>query len=393
MPMLHMTDVVVARLKFNGTYYDEMTPAFGLRVGKNRKTWFVIRGRERLRTKIGQYPVISLADARKEARKLLTEEPTKADRITFNAAYDLYKEVLKSKKERTQYDYKRVLEKYLQPKLGTKKLADISYDDITRITHPLAHSEKRNTLAVGRTFFRWCVRPPRRYLKHSPLEGVEIPKAGKRKRILNQEELITVWHATVRQGYPHGTVCQLLALTGQREGEIANLRRPWINEREQTITLPEWLTKNSKEHTFPYGNMVAEILEGIPRRNDTDLLFPCRVSLERPISGWSKFKKELDDGVPNWTLHDFRRTYRSMHGQIGTPPEIAERLINHAASVQTEVEAIYDQWHYLPQMRQAVLAFEEHFKALFARDLVRDPEYPATGSAITAAAHTQAYCY
>ena len=97
MPKLHMTDVVVSRLKFNGTYYDEMTPAFGLRVGKNRKTWFVVRGRERLGTNIGQYPATSLADARKKARKLLTEEPTKADRITFNA-YDIYKEALKNKK-------------------------------------------------------------------------------------------------------------------------------------------------------------------------------------------------------------------------------------------------------------------------------------------------------
>ena len=388
-----MTDVVVSRLKSSGTYFDETTSAFGLRVGKNRKTWFVIRGRERLRTTIGQYPTTSLADARKEARKLLTEEPTKADRITFDAAYELFKEALKSRKERTQYDYKRVLDKYLQPKFGAWKLGEISYEDITKITDALARSEKRNTLAVARTFFRWCVRPPRRYLKHSPLEGVEVPKAGKRKRILHDQELVTVWHAIVRQGYPHGTVCQLLALTGQREGEIANLRRPWINEKEQTITLPEWITKNSKEHTFPYGSMVAEILEGIPRRNDTDLLFPCRVSLERPISGWSKYKKELDDGVPNWTLHDLRRTYRSIHGQIGTPPEIAERLINHAAAVQTEVEAIYDQWHYLPQMRHAVLVFEDHFKALLARDLVQGPEYHATGSAVTATVHTQAYCY
>jgi hypothetical protein len=122
--------------------------------------------------------------------------------------------------------------------------------------------------------------------------------------------------------------------------------------------------QKTKEHAFPYGSMVAEILEGVPRRNDTDLLFPCRVCNEWPISSWSKFKKELDDGVPNWTLHDFRRTYRSIHGQIGTPPEIAERLVNHAASVQTEVEAIYDRWHYLPQMRDAVEAFERHFKSL-----------------------------
>jgi hypothetical protein len=67
--------------------------------------------------------------------------------------------------------------------------------------------------------------------------------------------------------------------------------------------------------------------------------------------------------------------------------------INHAASVQTEVEAIYDRWTYLPQMRRAVLTFEEHFNALLTRDLVRSPEYPATGSVVTAAVHTQAYCY
>jgi integrase len=368
MPKLHMTDVVVSRLKECGTFYDLSTPAFALRVGKTRKTWFVVRGRERLRNNIGHYPTVSLADARKEARKLLTEEPTKAERTAFDEAYENFKEAIKSKKERTQYDYKRVLDKYLQPKLGSKKLGDISYENITAITDPLTRGEKRNALAVARTFFRWCVRPPRKYLKHSPLEGVEIPKARKRKRILNPEELIKVWQATIRQGYPHGTVCQLLMLTGQRECEIANLRRPWINPREQTITLPEWLTKNSKEHIFPYSDLVAEILESIPRRNDTDLLFPCRISNERPISGWSKFKKQLDDGVPGWTLHDLRRTYRSIHGQIGTPSEIAERLINHAAAVQTEVEEIYDRWHYLPQMRQAVEAFERHFRSLLTSD-------------------------
>ena len=254
----------------------------------------------------------------------------------------------------------------LKPKLGSRKLPEIEYEDITAITDKLATGEQRNTLAVGRTFFRWCVKPPRRYIKHSPLEGVELPKIGKRKRVLNEQELRVVWRAAETQGYPHGTFCQLLALTGQRKGEIANLRRPWINEKERTITLPEWLTKNSKEHTFPYGDMVATILDTIPRRNDTDLLFPSRVSNERPMSGWSKYKTELADGLPRWTLHDLRRTYRSIHGQIGTPSEIAERLINHAAAVQTEVEAIYDRWTYLPEMKKAVETYENHLSKLLA---------------------------
>ena len=269
MPKLHMTDIVVSRLKNCGTYFDQSTPAFGLRVGKNRKTWFVIRGRERLRTNIGQYPAISLADARKQGRKLLTDEPVKGDRITFDAAYELFKERIKSKKPRTHYDYKRVLEKHLKPKLGFKKLSNIEYETITAITDKLLLAERRNTLAVARTFFRWCVKPPRRYIKHSPLEGVRTAEDFKRKRTLNDDELRIVWRAAERQGYPHGTVCQLLAVTGQRKMEIANLRRPWINEKERTITLPEWVTKNSKEHTFPYGDLVAGILDKIPRRNDT----------------------------------------------------------------------------------------------------------------------------
>ena len=55
MPSLHMTDVVVSRLQQPGTYWDETTPGFGVRVGKNRKTWIVMRGQIRQRVRIGHY--------------------------------------------------------------------------------------------------------------------------------------------------------------------------------------------------------------------------------------------------------------------------------------------------------------------------------------------------
>jgi integrase len=362
---IHLTDLVVSRLKEPGIYYDDTTPAFGIRVGKHRKAWIITRGKDRERISLGLYPQMSLADARKEAKKRLAEEPVKESRITFEQAYEQYKPVLATKKPRTQIDYRRALEKCLLP-LAKKRLCDIEYETVIEITDKLGPSDRRNTLAVGRTFFRWCVKPPRRYIKSSPLEGVELPKTGKRKRILSEAEIPVVWKAAQAQGYPHGTICQLLALTGQRRGEIANLRWPWLNEKEQTITLPQWVTKNSKEHTFPYNGAVAAILETIPRRNDTDLLFPADGRTDRPLSGWSKYKKQLTDALPRWTLHDLRRTYRSIHAQIGTPREIAERLINHAAGVQTDVEAIYDRWSYLPQMRAAVESFERHLLKLVA---------------------------
>src|SRR4051812_36033725 len=60
---------------------------------------------------------------------------------------------------------------------------------------------------------------------------------------------------------------------------------------------------------FPYGDVVARILDTVPRRNSTDLLFPSHVSEERPFSGWSKYKRDLTDGVKGWQLHDLRRTF------------------------------------------------------------------------------------
>jgi integrase len=367
MPRLHLTDVVVQRLKTVGIYYDETTPAFGVRVGKNRKAWIITKGSDRQRISIGRYPAMSLAEARKEAKKRLAEEHTPRTGLTYSEAYDEYKLTLAGKKPRTEAEYKRLIEKHFIPKLGKKRLSELSYDGIVDCVKGVAPSEATHALVVCRAFLRWCVRPPRRYIPHSPLEGMEVKASKKRKRVLKPSEMKTVWEAAAKQSYPYGTIVQLLLLTGQRRGEIANLRRTWINEKERTITLPDWVTKNKKEHTFPYNGMVSEILETVPRLNSSDLLFPSRNADDRPLSGWSKYKRDLADGVPGWTLHDLRRTYRSTHGEIGTPREIAERLINHVAGVTTEVEEIYDRWTYLPQMRNAVEAYEAHLTKILAR--------------------------
>ena len=107
----------------------------------------------------------------------------------------MYKIELEGKKPRTQRDYKRILDKYFLPPFEKKDLASLTYEGIVKITNPLPKSEKAHALAVMRTFLRWCVRPPRRYIKHSPLEGVEITLAKSRKRVLTDSEIPIVWRA------------------------------------------------------------------------------------------------------------------------------------------------------------------------------------------------------
>jgi hypothetical protein len=66
---MRLTDLAIQKLG-PGTYSDIKTPAFGIRVGKNRKTWFYVHTTTRQRMGIGHYPALSLS----EARNLRTEQ-------------------------------------------------------------------------------------------------------------------------------------------------------------------------------------------------------------------------------------------------------------------------------------------------------------------------------
>jgi integrase len=96
------------------------------------------------------------------------------------------------------------------------------------------------------------------------------------------------------------------------------------------------------------------------------LLSPAKGKTDRAFNGWSKSKASLDrlSGTSGWTLHDLRRTFRTIHARIGTPPHIAERLINHVNGVASDVEQIYDQYRYLDEMRIAMNNYERFLASI-----------------------------
>jgi integrase len=177
-----------------------------------------------------------------------------------------------------------------------------------------------------------------------------------------------VWHTAERQGYPYGTIVQLLILLGQRRGEIAGLQQDWINERDRLIVLPGKITKNGREHRVPYGEMTAQILERVPRLNSTKLLFPARGSDERPFNGWGKSKRNFEwlPPIKHWTLHDLRRTFATNLAGMGVPIHVLERLLNHVSGTVSGVAAIYNRWAYEKECREAMLLWEQKIRLLTA---------------------------
>lgn len=190
-------------------YFDDALPGFGVRVSQGgTRSFFLFTGKasNRRRQAIGRFGIITLAQARAEAKRLLAEETLgqgKPKTVTFSAALAIFEEQQYPQlKARTVHDYKAIFRRHFSKKLGNLRLVDVSFEDVTSITDKLVktRSEQRHALVVGNTFFRWCVR--RRFLKHSPLDGVDIPKPKKRKRVLSDEELVKVYRAAEGLGYP-----------------------------------------------------------------------------------------------------------------------------------------------------------------------------------------------
>ncbi len=172
MPKVFLTDALLRSLKVEQRtdFWDTTTPGFGVRVGERTKV-FVVKVSNQRHT-LGSYPDLSLAEARRKA--LLLKAETKAvpiAKVTFQDAYEKFKVAhIAAKSARTQYDYKRVLDKYYLPELRAVRLARISNAEIAKITDPLLDTpcEYAHVLAVARMFFRWCARPPRQYIDRSP---------------------------------------------------------------------------------------------------------------------------------------------------------------------------------------------------------------------------------
>lgn len=373
MPKIRLTELSVRNAKPLATQYmlwDATLPNFGVRVSSGgTKNFTIMLGARRERISIGRFPIISLAEARAKAKELMAQRTLgqlQAKTVSFEEAFELFKETHCARlRPSTARSYKRVLAKHYLPRLRKVHLDEISTQYLLAITDKLLRTpaEQAHAQGVSRTFFRWAVR--RQYLKHSPLEGMQITKLRSRDRYLNDEELVAVFNAAKDYGYAFGTIIQLLLLTGQRRGEVAAFRSDWIDFKEQTITIPAAVAKNGRQHTFPFGPLTRAIFEQCSSVDG--MLFPARGHPGAAFCGWSTPKIILDRRLPNvahWTLHDLRRTFATKHASIGTTPHITERLLNHVNGTISGVAAIYNRYAYRDEMREAANKFEKHVASL-----------------------------
>ncbi len=360
MPVLALNDMTVRHLK-RGLYLDRKTPSFGLRVGKRRKTWLVIDA-NRNKQKFGQYPDLSPADARAEAKRLLSQAPTlKPSAMTFADAKTAFLEAnYADASPRTKHEVKRLLDTHFKP-LDADSVADVTDGKIKTQLDRLAAtpSEQLHAYRAVRCFLKWCTRPPRRFMPHSPMEGYEPPSKDKKgTHTLTDTEIKKVWNACEGE---RGAMVKLLFLWGTRNTETASIKRAW-NE-DGVITIPGTHTKNGRDHAIPLLPLAKQVLATLPENGP--YYFPGRSDNDEPFNpgSWGKLKQEIvaRSGVANWQLRDLRRTFRSNIARLKVPRDLAEVLINHAPAALDE---IYDRYDRLSEKRNALRRYEQWLQTL-----------------------------
>jgi len=365
MATVAFTELTIRNLK-PGSYFDEKTPAFGIRIGKNRKTWIVVRGRERIRTRVGHYPAMPLAEARKKALVLLGTPLEQNPVSTFAEARELFLRThcAQKQRERTRKETERLLTKHFAT-LDRKKLAAITTAQISSVLDGLlaTPSEAQHAFKTARTFFRWA--EGRGYCKN-PCTMPAPSKEVSRERVLTDDELALVYRRGTGQ---FGQIVRLLILTGQRRSEISTLKWEYIDLEKGEISLPPDGVKNGRRHTFPIGAMAKKILGEIPK--GVGYLFPAR-RRETPFTGFSPCKAGLDaeTRVKNWTLHDLRRTFATNLAGLGVAPHVIERLLNHITGSLSPIALRYNKAKYDNEMRDALELWEKHLSVMLtARDV------------------------
>ena len=185
------------------------------------------------------------------------------------------------------------------------------------------------------------------------------PSQRRRQRVLSDDELKAVWRATETSQSAFGCLMRFLLLTATRRTEAAAMRRSEVAGDDWII--PQERYKTGLELVIPLSPAAQAVLAAVPRIGKSGFVFTT--DGKRPISGFSKFKRKFDAKVlaelrtanpeaelPRWTLHDLRRTARSLMSRAGVSSDHAERCLGH---VLPGIRGTYDRHEYLSEKRCA----------------------------------------
>ena len=354
-------------------YWDVGLPGFGVRVAESGRKTFTVRyrifGKQR-RKDLGVYsPTRTLADARAEAARMITEAKNGRDpelsavilkRAGISNFGDLTDRFVQDRlpelREATRKELQRVIDKELLPVWGDRDPNSILPEEVEDWSRTLV---KRAPYVANRSFeymrllYNFAVK--RRLLRYTPFVGLEKPhKEEVRTRSFTDAELRSVFLALCEEPKQMAGMWLLLFYTGSRLREILKAEWAWIDERARYIVFPKTVTKNKREHLVPLVPEASEVLRALKDlAKDSPYVLPGPLGTPMHWAQKSAERVWARAGVEEVRLHDIRRTVSTGLARLGVEESIIERTLNHTQPGQ-KLARTYNTYQYVPEKRAAL---------------------------------------
>lgn len=309
---------------------------------------------------LGSCDRLTIADARALARTALVrikaglpafETPLKAPETFAQVAETWLRRHVDAKGLRSAPEIRRILARYVLPTWASQPFVGIRRADVVTL---LDHIEDEHgtrqadyALAVVRAIMTWFASRDDDYV--SPIvRGMKRGTAARRERILGDDELRAVWLAA-EDTATFGAIVRMCLLTGQRREKVAGMC--WRDISDGVWHVPHDDRQKGVGGALVLPEAALAIVEAQPRFAGHGYVFAGRGA--GCFNSWSQSKRRFDAkcGVSGWTIHDLRRTARSLMSRAGVRPEIAERVLGHEIP---GVEGIYDRHLYINEKADAL---------------------------------------
>jgi integrase len=199
----------------------------------------------------------------------------------------------------------------------------------------------------------------------NPMIGIKRYAERSRERVLGDDELARVWAATSGTGSFDRCV-RVLMLTACRRDEVGGMC--WSEIEGDVFTLSPDRSKNRRPHEIWLHPLVIAQLPS--RTSGRDRIFGLS---DAGYVGWARAKERLDrrlDGMPDWTLHDLRRTCATWLSEHDVEPHVVDAVLNHVSgSAKKGVAGVYNRAAYRIQKRAALALWAEHIAALTGQSM------------------------
>jgi integrase len=307
-----------------------------------------------------------LGERREAAKPLPEPEPVK----TITDVLDEFVRGHVEKRLRRPENYTQAFDRLVKPMLGSRAIYEVRRSHIAEMLDRI--EDENGPIMANRTAsylasaLNWYAGRDDDY---TPPRLSKLKRASQaRDRVLTDDEIRLIWPVAEANG-TFGAVVRFLLLTGQRRGDVYGMT--WSELDKDVWSIPARRYKTGRAHTVPLSKAAFDIVMAQP--NSANLVFPGRRGI--PLTRGGMRKRALDAAIteangkalPRWTLHDLRRTARTLMSRAGVRPDVAERVVGH---VIRGVEGVYDRHTYEGEKRDAL----EKLAAMIERILTPTPE-------------------